>query len=128
MTSDMGRANRRMKRLLPIFLVAALAVLWLMRGVMSSDSIEYQGKSVKLSKPYGDYDDYKNDRINIHPSEYALVYNLVTQAPVAASYHGRETFFHAVSELKFPGYGWQSSGERPQPDGSARAPALGPVE
>ncbi|QOV91266.1 hypothetical protein [Humisphaera borealis] len=87
----------------------------------SDDSIEYQGQAVKLSKPYGDYDDYKNDPNNLAPGEAGKVQQLVQSAPIAKQFSSRELMIHAVFALKFPGYGLGSYGEKPQPDNSVLA-------
>jgi hypothetical protein len=115
-----GRGHHRMKRLLPIFVVAGLGVFWFMKGgsMSSSDSVEYQGKSVKLSKPYSDYDDYKNDPNNLGAGEAPKVQQLVKSAPIAKHFADRKALVAAVFELKFPGYGVGSYAATPQPDGS----------
>ena len=33
--------------------------------------MKYRGETIKLSKAYYDFDEYKNDPNNIHPSENA---------------------------------------------------------
>ena len=87
----------------------------------SDDSIEYRGQPVKLSKPYGDYDDYKNDPNNLTPGEAGKVHELVQSAPIARQFPDRRQMTRAVFGLKFPGYGLGSYGEKPQPDGSVLA-------
>src|ERR1051325_4016159 len=50
------------------------------------NTIGYQAQTIKLSKAYGSFDEYKNDPNNIAPSENARVQKLVTQAHVRVSY------------------------------------------
>ncbi len=48
--------------------------------------VEYRGESIRLSRAYYAYEDYKNDPDNIHPDETVRVQRLVTGAPVARTY------------------------------------------
>jgi len=106
-----------------IALLAIAGFLWLSAGndMSSSDSIDYQGQTVKLTKSYGDYDDYKNDPNNLAPGEAGKVQQLVRSAPIAKQFSDRMQMIRAVMDLKFPGYGMGSYGEKPQPDGSVLA-------
>jgi hypothetical protein len=81
-------------------------------------SVEYRGETIRLSRAYYDYDEYKNDPNNIHPEEVARVKALVIGAPVARVYPDRTSLFRAISELSFPGYGSGSHGETKQADGT----------
>jgi hypothetical protein len=113
-----------MRRVIPLIaLLAVAAVVWLVSGnkMSSDDSIEYQGQPVKLSKAYSDYDDYKNDPNNLAPDEVAKVQQLVQAAPIAKQFADRKQMTQAVFDLKFPGYGLGSYGEKPRPDGSVLA-------
>jgi hypothetical protein len=106
-----------------IALLAVAGVVWLLTGndMSSSDSIDYQGQPIKLSKSYGDYDDYKNDPNNLAPGEAAKVQQLVQSAPIAKKFSDRVQMIRAVMDLRFPGYGMGSYGEKPQSDGSVLA-------
>lgn len=84
----------------------------------SSDSVEYQGQTVKLSQSYSDYDDYKNDPSNLAGGEASKVQQLVTSARVAKHFPARQALVGAMFKLKFPGYGVGSYAATPQPDGS----------
>ena len=109
-----------MKRLPAILIIAALVILWLERGrsVSSSDTVEYQGKPVKLNKSYSDYDDYKNDPNNLAAAEVPRVQQLVQSTPIAKHVPDRKALVAAIFELKFPGYGVGSYATTSQPDGS----------
>ena len=96
-------------------------LVWAVVQRIIPSEIEYQGEKIKLTKFYLDYDSYKNDPKNIHSSEIARVEKLVREAPIAPSYPTREQMIRAVFELKFPGYGLASSGERTLSDGSVIA-------
>jgi hypothetical protein len=111
------------RNIVMIALLAVAAVVWLAMGnnISSSDSIDYQGQKVKLSKPYSDYDDYKDDPNNLAPGEARRVQQLVQAAPIAKQFSDRKEMVRAVFNLKFPGYGLGSYGEKPQPDGSVLA-------
>jgi hypothetical protein len=82
------------------------------------DEIEYRGEKIKLTKPYSDYDDYKNDRDNIELSELPRVQRLVCEAPIALSFFDRPQMLQAVSGMAFPGYGSWQFGDKTQADGS----------
>ena len=70
------------------------------------DEIEYRGEKIRLSKPYADYDDYKNDPDNIAPAETARVQKLVTEAPIERGpFADRLAIAKAVTAITFPGYG-----------------------
>ena len=80
--------------------------------------MEYRGQRIKLSRSYSDYDEYKNDPDNIHPSERSRVQQLVKAAPVASSYPDQTTLYQSLSTLVFPGYGSGNLARTPQTDGS----------
>jgi hypothetical protein len=83
-----------------------------------SDEMEYRGQRIKLSRSYSDYDEYKNDPNNIHPSERSRVQQLVKDAPVASSYPDQTTLYQSLRTLVFPGYGSGNLARTPQTDGS----------
>jgi hypothetical protein len=88
------------------------------RSDAGSDEIEYRGQRIKLSRSYSDYDDYKNDTANIHPSERARVQQLVKSAPVSRSYPNERALYHSLGALSFPGYGSGNLARTRQPDGT----------
>ena len=83
------------------------------------NTIEYHGQTVKLSRSYLEYDDYKNDPNNLAAEEVPRVQQLVKSAPIAKRLSSREEMIRAALDLVFPGYGLSSSGTGPQQDGSA---------
>ena len=86
-----------------------------------ASEIQYQGERFKLTKVYGDYDDYKNDPNNLAPGQERQLEKAVTKATLAATYPDARAMIYAVSALQFPGYGSTQFGEEPQPDGSTLA-------
>jgi len=90
-------------------------------GSADDRTIQYQGQTIQLSKAYRDFDEYKNDPMNIAPAETARVQQLVTAAPIAQSYSNREKLYSAISQIEFPGYGMSTFGERPQANGTVLA-------
>jgi hypothetical protein len=92
------------KRWFILIAIAILAALW---SVKSSrfDVMQYRGETIKLSKPYFDFDQYKNDPNNIDPSETTRVQTLVTTAPLAHSFGNKKEVFAATGKIRFPGYG-----------------------
>ena len=97
-------------------LVFGLAIVAL--GCTRSDEMEYRGQRIKLSRSYSDYDEYKNDPDNIHPSERPRVQELVRTAPVARSYPDQSTLYESLVALSFPGYGSGNLARTRQADGS----------
>jgi hypothetical protein len=83
------------------------------------DTIEYRGERFKLTKAYVDYDDYKEDPNNIDPSENARIERAVLQAKISPSPMTQQQMISAIFDLKFPGFGLTSFGERAQPDGTS---------
>jgi hypothetical protein len=82
------------------------------------DTLQYRGQTIQLSKAYADFDEYKNDPLNIAGSETARVQQLVATAPIADRFATREALVSAIMEIEFPGYGLSAFGEVPQSDGT----------
>jgi hypothetical protein len=101
---------------LAIGAVLVLAAIWTQVSRFIPSSIDYNGQKIKLTKLYLDYDDYKNDPDNIHPSETKRVQQLVSQAPIGHSFPGLLEAVTAVGKVKFPGYASGGFGSR-KPDG-----------
>jgi len=89
------------------------------RYAAASDTIEYRGERIKLSKAYSDFDVYKNDPDNIHPSETERVQRLVMEAPIAREFDNLLEVSKAVVDLSFPGYGTGGFEEKKHPDGTS---------
>jgi hypothetical protein len=99
--------------------LAVLIVYWAVRaGADRFDEIEYQGQKFKLSKAYGDYDDFKNDPNNLAAGQQALIEKAVLAAALPRVCADRDAVIHAAFEVRFPGYGLSSFGEQAQADGS----------
>lgn len=104
-----------MRRLLLFVLIlVASAVLLHFKGIPSgaADVMEYRGEQIKLSRAYADYDEYKNDPDNIHPSETERVQRLLITAPIQRTFASRVELFRAVGQIKFPGYGTGAGSSR----------------
>lgn len=83
------------------------------------DTISYQGQEIRLRKAYQTYEDYKDDPDNIDTNELPRIERLVTEAPVPENFKTREEMIrYVIHEIKFPGYGFGSSDEVRQADGS----------
>ena len=82
------------------------------------ETIDYRGQTIRLSKAYSDFDEYKNDPNNIAASETERVQQLVETAPIAKEFPTRESMIAAVSEIEFPGYGLTIFGDVTQGDGT----------
>ena len=104
-------------RIVSILIVAASCIA--IRGWTGRfNTIEYRGQTVKLSKSYFEYDDYKNDPNNLAAEEVPRVQQLVKSAAIAKSFPSREALIHGIVELEFPGYGFGCYATTPQQDGS----------
>jgi hypothetical protein len=109
--------------LLIVAVIAALCVVWEAMRAAATDTIDYRGEKIKLSKFYVRYEDYKDDPGNIDPSENARVRKLVEEAPIARRFKSLKGAVSAVFEVKFPGYGSGGFGQR-RPDGDATLAAF----
>jgi hypothetical protein len=95
--------------------------LWMLGSVgceRGSNEIDYRGERIKLTRAYVDYDDYRNDPENIHPSETQRVQTLVLGAPSARTFDSRLEAPKAIGQIVFPGYGGGGFVEQPQADGT----------
>jgi hypothetical protein len=91
---------------------------WVLPHLLPAGTIEYRGQTIRLSKFYFDYDDYKNDPDNIAPDERERVADLVRTAPIPRNFSSRKEMIQATFEIGFPGYGHGQFGEEQQRDGS----------
>lgn len=104
-----------------ILILVVVAVIFgrgLLARFIGDDTIEYRGEKIRLSKKYLDYDDYKNDPENLHPSEVERVQTIMRTTRLPLEYADRSAAIHAIFELKFPGYGEGSAGGAHLKDGS----------
>src|ERR1700744_4599813 len=85
--------------------VACGAVAGTNRSTFEGTVIYYRGESIRLSRRYLDYEQYKADPDNIHPDEIARVQRLVKTSPIGEGYPDRKSLFRALAEIPFPGYG-----------------------
>jgi hypothetical protein len=114
----------RLKRTIVIAVLLAACVALAMlrtRSESVSDEIEYHGEKFRLTKAYGDYDDYKDDPNNLAPGQEARIEQAVAGATLERAYASRAAMSKAVFKLKVPGYGMGQFGEKTQADGSALA-------
>ncbi len=91
-----------------MLIVAILAVAfgaWKALNRYGQNTIDYRGETIRLTRYYLDYDDYKNDPNNIDPSETARVQRLMIEAPIARRFKTLLEASQAVGEISFPGYG-----------------------
>ena len=102
-----------------VVVLAGLAAAWFFfRRERGSDTIDYRGERIKLSRRYADFSSYKNDPNNIAASETDRVQQLVRQAPIANSFASRIEFARATANIAFPGYGSGALVDLPQSDGT----------
>lgn len=115
------RRGAIMKRSVWISIVIAAVVLfYFTRSFHSggSDTIEYQGERFKMAKSYWSYEDYKDDPNNLDTNELSRIEAVMVETSIGTLFDTREQFVHAAFHLKFPGYGLEEFGEKPQSDGS----------
>jgi hypothetical protein len=77
------------------------------------DYVVYRGQSIKGSMNLLSFGEFEIDSL-----ESARVEQLVSEAPIDSTYDGFQQMLRAVSEIRFPGYGYMSNRGEPQADGS----------
>ena len=80
------------------------------------DTIDYQGRQFKMSRAYASYDDYKDDPNNLNTNELGRIEQLMVSAPFPKAFPDEKAFFHALFDLKFPGYGLSTGVESAHTD------------
>jgi hypothetical protein len=104
------------------FGVAVIAMrCWVLPRILPTDTITYRGETIRLSKHYFDFDDYKSDPEHIALGERARVARLVREAPIAKDFRSRAEMIRATFGIRFPGYGQTQFGQIREPDGSVIA-------
>jgi hypothetical protein len=89
--------------------VATFMALLFASGVYAQmdafSEIEYRGQKIKLAHEYSDYDDYKNDKDKILPSELPRLEEMIIKAQIGKQFSDWKSFSHEVFALKVPGFG-----------------------
>lgn len=105
--SALGRRNLRWAMWLAI-----IGGIWMLQFFRSPDfrhsrdTIEYRGQEFKMSRPYADYEEYKDDPNNLDTNELDRIEQAMVSAQVPESFKDRREFFHfMLFDLTFPGYG-----------------------
>ena len=99
---------RRLAVVLGILLMLVGAVVLGRRAYVEafgSDEMDYRGETIRLSKKYVDYDDYKNDPDNLAASEIPRVEKLMTDAQIGPDFADWHAAADQLIGIKFPGYG-----------------------
>lgn len=113
-----------MQRTLTVLMAAAAVLAALVFGRLPGatqglHSLTYQGKRIRLSKTYQNYEEYKLDPANLDTNELSRIERLMTQLTIGPEFRSIEDFYNqVVSAVKFPGYGCNFLGKEQQPDGS----------
>lgn len=68
--------------------------------------VVYQGETVRLSRTYADFPEYRDDPNNLPASEIPRIASLLKDAPVPARFATREAAGDFLFTLMFPGYGF----------------------
>jgi hypothetical protein len=103
-----------------IIAVASVLLFSFMRRFLAGgdDTIEYRGEQFKMAKTYWSYEDYKDDPNNLDTNELPRIEAAVVSANIGTNFDTRGQFTRSVFGVKFPGYGLEQFGEKPQADGS----------
>lgn len=102
-----------------IVIIACVFILQLFHNGLhggSSDTLEYRGQQFKMSKAYPSYEDYKDDPNNLDTNELDRIEQVMTNAPVPATFKDSKAFIGFIFDLGFPGYGVGGLGVSPQTD------------
>lgn len=115
-----ARSTLRIARLVITLIIAVCFYLYFSKAHGgSTNTIEYHGQTFKLSKSYWSYESYKDDPDNLPASELPAIEKAILDVKLPTTLHDRDSLFHEVFGLTFPGYGSSSPCESPQPDGSS---------
>jgi hypothetical protein len=102
-----------------IVFIASIAILLVhSRSSAGNGTIPYHGERFRMSKRYASYEDYKDDPHNLDTNDLDRIEHAITTAPIPSSFSTEKEFWHALFQLKFPGYGFGGHGGFPQSDGS----------
>ncbi|HEY1790796.1 MAG TPA: hypothetical protein VGJ73_21790 [Verrucomicrobiae bacterium] len=75
-------------------------------NAVAADTIDYQGQQFKMSRPYAEYDDYKDDPNNLNTNELPRIEQAMEAVKIPASFKDRKAFIDfMIGDLEFPGYG-----------------------
>jgi hypothetical protein len=88
------------------------------RSFAGDTTIPYRGETFRMSKRYESYEDYKDDPNNLDTNDLDRIERAIIRAPIPSSFPTEKEFWHALFQLKFPGYGFGGLGSFPQSDGS----------
>jgi hypothetical protein len=69
------------------------------------DYLNYRGEKIRLARKYDDYDDYKDDPVNLDASAIPRVERMVTEARIGPGFANWKDFVDQLFAIKFPGYG-----------------------
>jgi hypothetical protein len=69
------------------------------------DYLNYRGEKIRLARKYDDYDDYKDDPVNLDASAIPRVERMVTEARIGPDFANWKDFVDQLFAIKFPGYG-----------------------
>ena len=86
-------------------------------NTVATNTIDYHGQKFRLSRPYSDWDVYKNDPNNLDTNELPQIERTMEAVKIPATFKDYKEFIYITADLAFPGYG-ESAGEGQTDDGS----------
>jgi hypothetical protein len=125
---SLGAVRRRLTPALGIMsyvlVVIGIIVGWIllreMRGrLWGFDEISWRGQTFKLSRRYLDYEQFKKARNQIRPTEAERIMEFMLSIEVPQFTSTWKELVHALSEMRFPGYGSTTNGAVRDRDGNS---------
>jgi hypothetical protein len=82
-----------------------------------ANTIGYEGQQFKMSRPYTEYENYKDDPNNLDTNELPRIERAMEAVKIPESFSDRKAFIKFMFEFEFPGYGLGERGAQTD-DGS----------
>ncbi|GAA4459677.1 hypothetical protein [Novipirellula rosea] len=94
---------------------------------MTNLTIEYRGQHVRMSQPFGDYEEYTDAMDLIAEEEYERVTAAVRRAAVPSSVASIEEMSRAIGDVEFPGFQTYSTSRLPNKKLATIGPTAEPM-
>jgi hypothetical protein len=96
-----------MKLIIRFILVASVVLMQCLaaHGAERFFAVEYLGNRIPLSRPYADFDEYKDDPKNLPVQSIRRIESIMRSTPFGQSFRNTEALSRELERVQFPGYG-----------------------